>query len=512
MHSLSPSTFAVRILRIFLFATESPLPLEKIELDMEVRNFPVGAGEDRFPSRLQCILLMKIEFLKKNGRFGILAATLGLFLTPALWAEEEMIGPIMDTDVSDWWEGPGVSGNWFGWRDILAEKGVNFFASYTVDVFGNTTGGLKTGTNYSGLLQFGTELDLEALVGWKGASVSTTWLWLSGRDASEDLVGNFLTISNIAGFNTLRMFELWWQQNLWDDRISLRVGQLAADSEFMISDYAGVFINGTFGWPAFAYMNLPEGGPGYPMGTLGARLAFQPTEGFTFMTAVFQGNVFAQDINRHGFRYRLDATEGYTFLNEAQVRWYASEASSGLPGQFKAGIWFQSGQFADALAETTSSGNVGVYGIVDQMLFRERAREISQSEKGDSKKAVTAEPESSSQGLGFFARMAGAPADRNVVNFYLDTGLTYQGLIPSRDDDILGVGFGYAQISRGARDDLAAEGFRPVGAEMVLEVTYQARLSPWLMLQPDLQLIVNPNATQDTGNALLIGFRGQIDF
>ena len=52
---------------------------------------------------------------------------------------------------------------------------------------------------------------------------------------------NFLTISNIAGFNTFRNFELWFQQNLWEDKISLRLGQLAADSEFVISDYGSAF-------------------------------------------------------------------------------------------------------------------------------------------------------------------------------------------------------------------------------------------------------------------------------
>jgi hypothetical protein len=42
--------------------------------------------------------------------------------------------------------------------------------------------------------------------------------------------------------------------------ITMRVQQ---GSEFVISDYAALFLNGTFGWAAFMYMNLPEGGPGF---------------------------------------------------------------------------------------------------------------------------------------------------------------------------------------------------------------------------------------------------------
>ena len=139
-----------------------------------------------------------------------------------------------------WWEGDYGTGDWLGVRTKLEDKRVEISGGYTAEVWGNTTGGLKTGAVYTGLLDFGATVDLEKLVGWKGASVSTRWLWLSGRDASEDLVGNFLTISNIAGFNTLRMGEFWFQQDLFprgDDGLpglSLRVGQMIADSEFVM--------------------------------------------------------------------------------------------------------------------------------------------------------------------------------------------------------------------------------------------------------------------------------------
>jgi len=430
-------------------------------------------------------------------------------------------GLVQGQDVADpIWERDEVTGDWVGVRPVLSDRGIEIFGGYTVEVWGNTMGGLKTGSVYTGLLDFGAEVDLEKAVGWQGASVSTTWLWLSGRDASEDLAGNFLTISNIAGFNTLRMFELWFQQNLLDDAVSIRFGQLSADSEFIISDYAGLFINGTFGWPAFAYTNIPEGGPGYPMGTLGARLAWSPAEWFTFQSAVFQGNVFAQDVNRHGFRWRLDAETGYTFLNEAQFRWNHRDEEAGLPGQLKPGVWFQTGQSADPLSDATSSGNAGFYAVLDQMLYREPAGVVAPAGDGkavaDGKSAKSfkapVEAEKSDQGLGWFGRMAFTPADRNFVNFYFDTGLSYKGLIPTRDNDTVGVGFGYAQLSNGARSGLAEEGGSPVGAEMVLEFTYQAAITPWLVVQPDVQYIINPGGATDLGNALVVGGRASITF
>lgn len=414
-----------------------------------------------------------------------------------------------------------VIGNWGGVRPLFSDHGVSFFAGYTAEIWGNTSGGLKRGSVYTGLLDFGSSVDLDKAIGWKGATVSTTWLWLSGRDASEDLVGNFLTISNIAGFNTLRMSELWFQQNLLEDKLSFRIGQLTADSEFFISDYAGLFINGTFGWPAVAGTNIPNGGAAYPMGTLGARLAITPVDWFRFQSAVFQGNPFAQDVNRHGFRWNLSSQTGYTFMNEAHFLWNHREEEPGLPGQLKPGVWFQTGQQADALAASTNSGNTGFYLILDQMLYREPSEPASPVKEGkavvDGKSTAKASKaaealKKSDQGLGWFGRVAFTPEDRNFINFYFDTGVSYRGLIPTRDNDSIGLGFGYAQLSNGARDAAALSGASPIGAEMVIEFTYQAALTPWLIVQPDVQYIINPSGATNLNNALVIGGRASIAF
>ena len=415
-----------------------------------------------------------------------------------------------------------VTGDWFGTRPVLSDHGLEIFGNYTAEVWGNMSGGQKTGAVYTGLLNFGATVDLEKAVGWKGASASTTWCWLSGRNASEDLAGNLLTISNIAGFNTLRMYNLWLQQNLWDDKISIRLGQICPDGEFVISDYAGLFINSTFGFPALVTLNLPNGGSGYPMGTLGVRVAWNPVDWFTFRSAVFQGDAFAQDVNRHGFRWSLDAQTGYTFFDEVQFRWNHRDSESGLPGQLKPGVWFQTGQSADPLVDSTSAGNAGFYLILDQMLYRKPGgpsttgltkdgKPDGTGGEGKSFKAPVAQ-EKSDQGLAWFGRVGFTPEDRNFINFYFDTGLSYKGLIPGRGDDTAGIGFGYAQLSNGARSSLKDSGSNPAGAEMVVEFTYQARITPSLVVQPDLQYIINPGGTTDLNNAFVIGARAALTF
>ncbi len=424
--------------------------------------------------------------------------------------------------ISDWLSGGGITGTWGGLRSKLIDRGFEFTGSYDAEVWDNTKGGFESGSLYTGLLDLGLKVDLEKAFGWPGASLSTTWLLLSGKNASDDLVGNFLTISNNAGFNTLRNYEWWFQQNLLDDQISLRLGQIAADTEFVISDSAALFLNGTFGWPAFMYMNLPEGGPGFPVGTLGMRLAVQPVQWFRFQTAVFQGNVYAQNVNLHGFRWRIDSQNGFFFLDEAQFRWNRSAQETGLPGQFKIGAWYHTAKFVEPKGSGFVRGNYGFYFILDQMLYRKPANTPGYfgGDRADDKSAligtngdrVTTGEQKSDQGLSWFGRIAFEPQDRNFIGFYFDAGLTYKGLVPSRNADTLGVAFAYAQLSSGAKQAETDGGSVGVGAEMALEITYQAQITKWLSIQPDLQVIINPGGNQDLNNAVVIGGRVSITF
>ena len=53
----------------------------------------------------------------------------------------------------------------------------------------------------------------------------------------------------------------------------------------------------------------------------------------------------------------------------------------------------------------------GFYGIIDQLIWRVPGSE---------------DP----KGVGVFGRVMGAPADRNLVDFYADSGVTFTGMIP----------------------------------------------------------------------------------
>jgi porin len=135
--------------------------------------------------------------------------------------------------------------------------------------------------------------------------------------------------------------------------------------------------------------------------------------------------------------------------------------------------------------------------------------------------------DTATQGLAAFLRVGGAPADRNLISVEVDAGFTFKGLFPDRDLDVLGVGVSYARIGYARRldqDEILFAGVeRPIrDYESVLEITYEARIAPWLLLQPDLQLVFHPGGYtsapppapigQPIPNALVIGLRSGVTF
>ncbi len=141
----------------------------------------------------------------------------------------------------------------------------------------NVSGGLKTGPAYIGRVQAVANFDPEPLTGWKGALFQVSTYQIHGVGLTGAFIGSYAAVSDIEALATTRLNEVWVEQKL-NDWLSLRIGQLAVDSEFFLSPYLGIGIGGTFGWPPIATANLPGGGVVYPFATPAARLKITPSD------------------------------------------------------------------------------------------------------------------------------------------------------------------------------------------------------------------------------------------
>ena len=425
------------------------------------------------------------------------------------------------------WEQETLTGDWGGARTVLKEtNGIEFKIEYTDEVFGVMTGGIRREPSYEGQLHFSVNTDLERLIGWSGAKTHVTVFQIhdSGHNVVENS-GSIADPSNIDALPTTRLYTAWFEQS-FGDRFSVRLGQIVADGEFFTSDTAGNLINGTFGWAGILGANMLSGGPAYPLATPGVRVQLNANENITALAAVFSGdpagsgcNDNPQACNRYGTTFSL--TGGSLWMGEVQYAVNHGKQAAGLPGVYKLGGWYATTDFADqhygfdvtgavvslanpaAVGPLNHAGNRGIYGVADQMVWR--------ADKAS---------------LNLFARAGLSPSDRNLISYYADAGAGFKGLLPGRADDVLTFGVAYAKISKDAaaldQDTLALNGppYPIHDQEVVFELSYQAQIAPWWIVQPDLQFIVHPggnvpdpnNPNVTVGNALLAGLRSTVKF
>jgi porin len=143
------------------------------------------------------------------------------------------------------WEREKLSGDWDGARSSLKDRGIEVGLNYIAETFSILRGGLRRGTVYEGRLDGTIETDLEKLMGWTGGKTQVRAFQIhKGRYNAFDNVGSLADPSNIDAVPTTRLFTAWFQQE-FGKTMSIRLGQLAADDEFLVSTTAGGLINGT---------------------------------------------------------------------------------------------------------------------------------------------------------------------------------------------------------------------------------------------------------------------------
>ncbi|MGE3541013.1 MAG: carbohydrate porin [Candidatus Tectimicrobiota bacterium] len=126
---------------------------------------------------------------------------------------------------------PYLFGSWGGARQRWMEGGVSFDAVLTTDVVTNSRGGLRRGTLILGDLSLMATLDTEQAGLWPQGRFFAYVLGDFGGDPS-DFVGDTQGISAIQATDALRMFEAWYEQQVFQNRLSLRIGLYDYNAEF----------------------------------------------------------------------------------------------------------------------------------------------------------------------------------------------------------------------------------------------------------------------------------------
>ncbi len=348
------------------------------------------------------------------------------------------------------------------------ECGIRFEPVYCGEVFTNTRGGLATkdATQYQALLDLSIEFDFEAMQ----LPVPGKFFMLAqnthGRGLTQDFVGDVMVLSNIDSFKDItRVSEYWWELPL-GERLAIRLGKQDLNTEFLFIDVAQDFIQSTYGLtPSTAFPTFPD--PSMAMVAM-----MRLNDAWRLKTGVW-------DAFSSGGNWGFSGNDSVLVIGELEHTYALRDGT--LPGVAVMGAVYE------------SSGEVdGVPISAVQEYFVQLEQHIYRECPGD---------EENVQGMAFFVgyypRFPGRLITDKSIGSNFVAGLVYRGLLASRDDDVVGLGYSVAELFAGGSN-----------READVELFYKLRFTPRVSLQTDVQYLGTPAGV--LRDSIVVGMRFEV--
>ncbi len=431
---------------------------------------------------------------------------------------------------ASWWKGKAATGEWFGLRPTLEDRGIDIHGYWKGTFYGLTSGGVDSPRGaFDEEIRLGVTLDFGKLAGIEGLTAEGSVRYRDGR-SPNNYVGassNFNPSKYQSGqqwrlmpfFLTYTTPELFGVKKL----LTISGGWQNPYDFFADQPDSKLFMNN-----AIATTKGIGGVNGFPWSSSyaawGGFLKVKPVDWHYVMAGLYLAIPEATTLSNHGLDlagYGPDRSRnGLYFL--AETGFTPKIGPAKLPGKYAFGTIYW-GLENKSFSGQTYDQKYTFYWQADQMLFREpsKSSEPAPLAKGPSDgksfkeaKEPVAEPAPlSEQGLYAFSFVNYAPAYDNTMPFYFHTGLVYKGLFPGRDKDQLGVAFGLGNYSydKILAEEEAGKSIRQT-YEAVVEADYRVQVTKFVFLQPFWQYIIRPNGNGLVQNANVFGLHMGVTF
>lgn len=500
-------------------------------------NVTISAFESGFlPAQSSgCLNPMKQHTLfRRATATGIVAVALAAIVTTNPLLAGAPVTPVSEAPseswIAKWWNGKYMTGNWFGVRDTWSDYGFEFSGKYEGIFFGvvdsqrGSRGFYDQELAFAGVLDFGKLLGVEALEGLSGFGEVR---WRDSRKNSNPntfvLASSLFQPSNNQSGTQWRLLTFGLEYETPElfgikEFLTLRGGWLRPQKEFIDQPLSKLFINNAVESAKGVGGNIQFSSS---FSTWGGTLQVKPIDWYYLKVGLFMAFPNATASSNHGLAFegfREDTSQnGLFFMGETGVT--PKIGPSKLPGKYVFGGFYYGG-FMNSFNGTRNYGQYGLYWQADQMLFREPSpEEPAPLGKGPSdgksfkEPAAPSKPKLSKQGLYTFNLISWAPKYNNLYPFYFQSGLVYEGLIPTRDKDKLMFAIAYGAYSLFNIDNLQQQGnVNQPNYSIVLEWDYRIQINEWAYFQPFVQYFIQPNGTGAVQNATILGFAYAVAF
>ena len=389
----------------------------------------------------------------------------------------------------DLWTAKHLTGDWGGGRTDLEDAGVSFKITLMNQLMVNMYGGKETknGHDTAGSYEFNLYLDLEKMKLVPGAEF---WIRAKGTwggddsDFDKEKVGGLFKTNQDASSEEPIFIDKWhWKQKLFDDKLEFRVGRMAPVKDFFDTSKVIGHEDKYFMNQALVRNATIPAGKG-----LGLFVNWEFTDHAYLKMAALDAHAKDRQTN---FNTAFHDEDEFRFFGEIGGNPQFDSAKGKLRGNYRVGTWYDPTRkqvYLNTLgglrADRRESGDWGFFVGFEQMVWKEN---------NDSKDR---------QGVTVAGRYGYAPGRVNKIEHFWAAAAQYEGLIPGRDQDLLGIG-----VAQG----ILADEYRQVRAqadrETVYELYYSIHVAPWLIISPDFQYITNTGGDKDGPDTAVAGLR-----
>ncbi|KKL08213.1 hypothetical protein LCGC14_2578100, partial [marine sediment metagenome] len=394
------------------------------------------------------------------------------------------------------WKRPALTGDWFGARQDLMDKGIRFDISLTQILQRNWAGG----TNYQGRYQGGLDLTFLLDTGkaglWPGGLLKVKGEARYGRannlNTGALMPVNFDSLWPVPGEDTMQLVEFNYTQFLapW---VGVTLGKFSPRENNVFSgDETEQFLNTAFNINPTYITTVPQS-------FLGAGVILIPHEDVILTTLVLDSEGSA---DRCGFSTVFEG--GTSIFQQLEVK----VKPFGLPGHQRVG-WAWSDKSRIRLEQDTRNL------VISWIRHRLGLGGMPTLDRASSDWALFYDfdqylyvvPGTKDRGIGVFGRFGVTDGRVNPVEQFYSIGVGAKGLIPGRENDSFGVGYYYLDQS-----DKVGPIIRRLmdNNEQGVELYYNIAITPWLKITPDIQVI---NPMRDGVNCTWVaGIRLKMEF
>jgi len=387
--------------------------------------------------------------------------------------------------------GTGKLGEFLGIsRDTGVQLGGLWIANGALGMSGRTAGD----ATYNNLLVADFQVDLEKFQDIDGASFAATFLQFDGGNTNSKAgvaVGFDGLTEGQAPLNRSELYQLWWRQTFLERSLIFRVGKSVP-----IADFGNVIkaipidrerspptvpaVSALLFTPVFINPTLLGVLPGYYNSAWGATGSFVPNDYYATL-GFFDGSLARG--RQTGIHAGPVFNAYYFSIGEVGKVW-----GGNYPGKIAFGGWGQSGSFCTDGKESDGSCNPimprvqhGAQGFYS--LLTNRLLSVDWAGKPGAF-------------IGYL-QYGINNAQFTMVNQFVGGGISGFGLIPNRERDTFGLGFGVSYLNplQSANDKSPHSTFHSTFSrsnEVVTQIYYQAHVFADIYLEPIISYVPHP--------------------